>query len=458
MSRQLQRSLALSFALAACTNAPDEDTDAVGPDVADASDDGKADSGSTLRVRAGAMTVWVDRNARISQVNGELVMTVRGRASRTLTGAFSFVPDDAFGSARVVSTSSFEVDLRGGHEINSVLSGMPLFVDLDVATGNEPDYALRLELAPAFVKFSGSSSLNVNTFTAPIFVGKDVPDPLRYQAQVSTSATTPLSVAGAAAQVYPSRGGFAVDLTYDSVDAVLRGTGAVTFAQGSASKVATLGVRTRAIALATADAYDAWPEPTCNVDVYNCALEYQGVDLATCGSYREVSRCAYADICEVTNEAPLSLAPLGLAFVWDSALDDYRDGCSRGGSWCRLDTIEAFMLPECLAEVPTLADVVTRANALTDDQSFAGGDFASGTVLDRAGVQGTPAFSTSYSGGGPSLFQAIDAHMGAGEIQGWQYTEEVPCHNCTDFRTKLILWWPAAFRVVVLEGGHGYDS
>jgi len=36
--------------------------------------------------------------------------------------------------------------------------------------------------------------------------------------------------------------------------------------------------------------------------------------------------------------------------------------------------------------------------------------------------------------------------------------EEVPCPNCTDFRTKLFLWWPAAFRVVAIEAGHGFDS
>ncbi|MBA3462763.1 MAG: hypothetical protein H0T46_22595, partial [Deltaproteobacteria bacterium] len=95
--------------------------------------------------------------------------------------------------------------------------------------------------------------------------------------------------------------------------------------------------------------------------------------------------------------------------------------------------------------------------AATDDQSFAAGPFAVGTVLDREGVQQTPAFSSGYSSG-PALFQAVDAHMGGGEIRAWTVVEEVPCHNCTDHRYKLFVWWPDAFRVVAFEGGFGYDS
>jgi hypothetical protein len=40
-----------------------------------------------------------------------------------------------------------------------------------------------------------------------------------------------------------------------------------------------------------------WPAATCREATYHCTLENQGVDLATCGDYREVSHCAYADIC-----------------------------------------------------------------------------------------------------------------------------------------------------------------
>lgn len=450
--------LALTGALAGCTDAADEDLDPAGPATDSIAADAKADS-SELRIRAGSMTVWIDRAIDVRVTGGELVATITGRASRTLTGAFSFVPDDAFGTARLTGARSFAIDLHGGAELNSILSGLPLFVDLDAATGTEPDYALRLDLQPSFRKFTGSAALRVDTLVRPIFIGKDAPDPLRYHATIATTGTAPMTVTGVATPgIYPVTGGVAVDMTYPALDAALRAGGKLTFKQGAATKSAVLGASVTAIAMTTGDAYDTWPSPTCQLDVYNCQFEFQGVDLATCGDYREVSRCAYADVCEVTDAAPLALAPIDLAFVWADAATAYRNGCNGGGQWCELGEVAAFMLPECLAEVPTLAQVVAIAAAQTDDQDFTVGAFGDGTVLDRAGVQGTSFFTPSYSAGGPALFQAIDGHLGGGEVQGWLYKEEVPCPNCTTFRDKLFLWYPAAFRAVVLEGGHGYDS
>lgn len=209
--------------------------------------------------------------------------------------------------------------------------------------------------------------------------------------------------------------------------------------------------------MTTQDPYEAWPPPRCDVDTYNCTFEHQGVDLQTCGDYRLVSHCAYADICEITNAAPLALRPIDLGFAWQAQAEAYREGCDQGGTWCSLTAIETFMVPECLAQEPTLAEVVAHVAAATDNREFGAGPFASGTVLDRTGVQLTPVFSTSYSTG-PALFQALDAHMGNGEIRAWTVVEEVPCHNCTDHRYKTFVWWPAAFRVVALTGGFGYDS
>ncbi|MDQ3369166.1 MAG: hypothetical protein M3680_27385 [Myxococcota bacterium] len=451
---------ALVLALAACSTGSDEvrDTEAAGPPTAAHADD-KSDS-SELRVRAGNMTVWVDRAVQIRLVGGEPHAIIKGRASRNLDTAFAFVPDDAFGEAAIVSARSFEVTLRGGHEINSIFSGLPLLVSLGAPSDPQTHYTVQLAVRPAFSKFAGTAPLFVSATTRPIFIGRAEADPLRYATRVKGSTTTPFTVLGAGAPtLVPAADGFDVHMSYSDLEAAWLGGGTVTFQlPGGAQKRAVLGARLSGLALTTQDPYEVWPPVTCRAETYACTLEHQGVELATCGDYREVSHCAYADICEITNEAPLQLSPIDLGFAWDAQLTQYRAGCTGGYDWCSLDSIETFTLPECLAEAPTLEQVVAHVAAETDDPGFEAGPYTSGDVLDRAATQATPYFSSSYSAGGPALFDAIDGHMGGGEIRAWTVLEPVPCHNCTSFRSKLFVWWPAAFRVVAIEGRHGYDS
>ncbi len=448
--------LALTFGCA--SPAEEEDTAAAGPETAAAGEDNKSDS-SELRVRAGKMTVWIDRHVAVRLVDGEPQAIVKGRASRTLSAAFAFVPDDAFGEASVTGARSFEVRLRSGHEINSIFSGLPLLVSLDAPSDEATNYTLQLDLRPAFGKFEGSQAVFVGSTTRPIFIGKEAADPLRYSTRVTTSEST-LTVANAGSpQLVPAAGGFDVLMSYADLETAWRAGAKVAFTTGGGTqKRAALEARASEIAMTTADPYDTWPAPTCAVETYNCTLEHQGVDLQTCGDYREVSHCAFADICEITNEAPLALTRIELGFAWETQAEAYREACNSNGTSCSLGTIDTFTIPECLADEPTIARIVAQTAAQTDDQDFVAGPFEQGDVLDRVAVQATPGFSTSYSSGGPALFQAIDSHMGGGEIRAWTVVEEVPCHNCTAFRSKLFLWYPAAFRVVAIEGGHGFDS
>ena len=355
--------LASAVLATACTDVEDEDTDPAGPTTATADADDKADS-TELRVRAGAMTVWIDRTIEVHASGDTLYAVIKGRASRNLTGAFSFVPDDAFGDAVVTGPRSFEIELPGGHILNSLMSGLPLFVDLDVATGAEPDYAVKIDLTAGFTRFSGSSTLMLDALTRPIFIGLDAGEALRYQAVVRTTNPAPVTVTNAGTpEIYPTNGGYAVDFRYSALAAAWANGGRITFRQGAAQKTATLGVRTTAVAMTTLDPYDVWPTPSCQLEVYNCMTEFQGADLAACGTYREVQRCAYVDVCELTDAAPLILSPLDLGFVWSGAAADYRAGCSGGGQWCSLGDVTTFMLPECLAETPTLEQIVAKAAA-----------------------------------------------------------------------------------------------
>lgn len=273
---------------------PDEDSDPAGPDTAGAEADEKADTATELRVRAGKMTVWLDRATSFSMVAGEPEVVMRGRASRNLDSAFSFVPDDAFGEAAVTSARSFEVRLHGGHEINSILSGLPLLVSLVAPSDPTHQYTVQINLRPAFTKFDGSSSLFVVAPTHPIYIGESAEDPLRYATKVATSSSL-LAIDGVNAVIAPATGGFTVDLTYTDLEAVLRANQRVTFrGADGATKRASLENRSVAIALTTKDPYEAFPAPVCTPERFACFQSHSGRDLAACGEFRQVRVCQFA--------------------------------------------------------------------------------------------------------------------------------------------------------------------
>lgn len=460
--QHLPLSLLLLAAGAGCSEfatAEEEDGQADGPttSAADLSDD-KADSAGTIRVRAGQLTVWIQRDVTLVQENGELTATITGRTSRNLTGVLPFVPDDAFGTGEALSARTFSIKVRQGHELNTILSGMPLFVDLDVATGAHADYALRLDLRPQLGGFSGSNQLFVDRLGAPIFVGADKPDPLRYQFNLRTTNPPVAVVAAGAPDVYPSSNGTFADFSYADLAAIWQDDGAVAFTDASgATKAATLHVGLSGVALTTDDAYDVWPAPTCSLAVFNCMREVQGVELATCGTYRELNQCLGSDGCEFGSPA-LELTSLDLSFAWESALAMYGSDCARGGgnSWCDVQEVNTFTLPVCLT--PTFANVVEAALDATNDPAMTIGPFASGDVRSRDNVLGASLFATSLPSGGPGLFTAFDQHFGGGVVHVWTFTDEIPCQNCHSYRTRTVLWWPAAARVVVVDATHGYDS
>jgi hypothetical protein len=438
--------LPLAFAGAGACAAADDTTD--GETTADATT-------GELRVRVGELTLWVDRKVPVDLgPDGQLRATIHARTSRNLTQAFGWVPDDGFGTSTIVGPKSFTIELRRGHEANTMLSGLPLFVSIDVATGTPTHYDARLDLQLGLTSFSGSGALWIDAAVFPEYAGPGE-DPLRYRASVeTTSATLAVQNAGVPT-ITAATGGFTVDWTYDDIQASLLGKKRAKFVTaGGGFKSAVFEIKTVGLDMTTGDATAVWPS-VCEPDVYACMQSAD--DLTTCGHFRDVHRCVYADPCEVNGSSPLELEELDLDFVWASQLDTYLAGCVTGGDWCSVQTLQAYMFAECLAEPATLADIVGQL--LDGDQDWGGGDvFARGTVLDRSGLAGTPLFSGSYSPGGPALFEAIDAHMANGPLEAWKLTEEVPCHNCTDFRDVYVLYYPEAFRVILVEAGHGYDS
>ena len=53
---------------------------------------------------------------------------------------------------------------------------------------------------------------------------------------------------------------------------------------------------------------------------------------------------------------------------------------------------------------------------------------------------------------------SVDAFTGGGTVEAWLSTQELSCHNCHDFGSWAVLYYPGTGTVIVLQGHYGYDS
>ena len=256
--RLVPRVLILPLLVCACADSVLDESGAA--DTAEAGEDGKFDSTGELRVRIDGMTLWVDTFARVEGEGDERVYVIDGRASRNLASVHSWVPDDAFGQAEVVSARSFEVRLTSGHEQNTLLSGMPIFVDLTSTTG-EPAHAA-IWLSPRATRFAGSYKLYVHTAIEPVWSGGE----LSYRGQVTVPAgwQTSATVAGSSAPAVFSLDArhAGIDYTFDQVSRAMVGT-PITITAGDGDEVVqkAVGLSPRAvrIGLTRRDPREVWP-------------------------------------------------------------------------------------------------------------------------------------------------------------------------------------------------------
>ncbi len=239
--------LLLSLAvIPACVDVDDdvpEGEDGVG-DFDDATTDDKADTGE-IRARIDGMTVWVDPVARKTAAG----WTVDARASRNLEDVHAWVPDDAFATTAVTGPRTFTVTFAFGHELNTMLSGTPIFVDVDPVTGDTATAAVFVK--PRLTGFGGSSKLYVHKTVTPVLASGG----LAYRGQVTVSEGygEVASTGGAVTPLDATH--VAIDWTYDAL-----ATGVRVTARGSAvvSKTATLEVAVARLGLTRLDAREVW--------------------------------------------------------------------------------------------------------------------------------------------------------------------------------------------------------
>ncbi|MBL8951448.1 MAG: hypothetical protein JNK82_11760 [Myxococcaceae bacterium] len=380
-------------------------------------------------------------------VTPDATVTFLGRASRLLSNAFSFVPDDAFGTTDFTGRT-FEATLAGGHETNTLLSGLPLLLKLETVTGAERTFFVRLTAGARVRSGSGSTALSVTPRLRPVYVAGPG---LAYRVQF----TAPAAVTGArvligSASLVAARSGtsWVADLSYEQLAAGLGGAQVQVIATAPArsyTRKLKLGVKLEALDLTTLDPYDAWPPVTCGPAAYACVAAAP-TDLGACGDYREVQACAYRVQCEQSFQ--LIESPVA---ALEAARTTFNASAVTGGTWARIGAVRAFDLQGC-------GDFALEAivQKLADEQGAP--TFSMGTVAADAAAAG-PFFSTTYSSAGPALLQAANAWGSDGAPEAWSYTaNNGACHNCTEFEDRVVLFYPGTWRVVVIDGVHGWDS
>lgn len=434
-----------------CDAAPDRDS---GPAVTAQAATAAVTSAlgtAEVRVRADGLTLWLDEQAQITPRSGGMQVTLRGRTSANLSAVASYVPDDAFGRAVLTGPRSFEITLRDGHEINTIASGLPLFLSLSLHSGKT--YGGKLGLAARVLPTPGP--VTIEPLLRPVYI-RDTTNNLRYRGTAQSPSPLAIRTLGGVDPVLTSAGmgRFLYDWDYSGLSQLLDSSSdRVFFSTATTSQSSALALVVHEVGLVRGDAASAWPSPACSRTAYDCirALPASTRDYASCGSYREVARCIGAEICDVVPRPPVTLAlAVRDASSLDAAVRAAHAACPRtGGSWCSVGPALAFTHPRCLSTPPTVQQI--NEEALRETDRSGAFDPRYGVALSRSALLMTQTFRSG-------LLAAIDTFAGDTAVQATQFESEEPCHNCHQFALKYVLYYPATQVVVVVDGSYGYDS
>jgi hypothetical protein len=284
--------LLLASLLTACAPELGAYDDADDSDTLDSATAALGSGVAELHTRIDGLTVWLDAGAHAETRDGRRVWVVGGRASRDLDAVFSFVPDDAYASAKVISARRFEVVLEDGSEINTLLSGLPLFVNVTPKSGVAATAAFWM--APRFTGFTGAEKLFVEEAIRPVWVAGE----LVYRARAHANAPyAQLDVATPAPPAIVTEGvrRWKLDWSFDQmIQAVAKPVAftATSAAGASVGKRAALDFEVNRLELTRDDPYQVWAE-SCEPAVKAClaALPAGQLDTERCGSYRQVLYC-----------------------------------------------------------------------------------------------------------------------------------------------------------------------
>ncbi|MGV3621545.1 MAG: hypothetical protein ACO1OB_12045 [Archangium sp.] len=283
--------VALSLALLSC-----------GPNLASSEEggdqlyEGGNELATELKANVPSLTVWV-KPALVPEIrDGRQVYVLRGRTSQNLDSVNSYVFDDAFGNAAVLSPRTFEVIFDSQSELNSIAAGLRMFLAFHPQSASVEPATASLTFAPTFTSPTGTTSLSVRPDVLAIAVG----DQLTYRAIVKTSNGAPLTATSFDGESLPVAQRNATEWNVDMKFEQLRNasdevnepvTFVTTTSTGPKTKKVTLGVSVKTLELQRGDAYENWPPLQCTPAVQSCLDGLTSNDAERCGGWYPVTRC-----------------------------------------------------------------------------------------------------------------------------------------------------------------------
>lgn len=326
---------------------------------------------SETRAQAPAMTLWMTTLAQPGTEPGSVQLRLSGRASKNLTAVTSYTQEAGpHGTVRLLSARRFEVVLGNLGEIDHVLAGRPLYLDLESSVGQQRHYQARIELRLDLTEFSGDRQIWIGSRITPTYVPADK-DNLRYRGWFS------LPRSADASEVRVEHAGFSVS-ELGSLDnrrwsfdlrtpmlASLLGTPisplSVHAALGGAPLLKSARPEVRVSTLALTPREQPFASETCESAVADCLAD-GSQDPSGCGSYQQIRLClpsAPTSSCEPNLEWAMSDCV-------DRVIQDFATDPDRG--W--LSSLEA--LEYCTNEGDLTGPIFDEICGYAPDTAFCG--------------------------------------------------------------------------------------
>jgi hypothetical protein len=287
MSSSSVSSLLLLITLLACCGPPPEaPPDVTAQEVLVQPDERE------VKLQVAGLTVWV-RASLVWRGQAGRRWIMRGRTGGDLGAVHSFIQDDGFGRAAVVGPRSFEVELDA-HELNSLLSGLRLFVQVTPRAARTAPATLMVQLGATFTEVRGAKQVDVEPGLLAVNHGGD----LRYRGYARARGTiTAASSDGEILNLVPAgQGRWAVDFSFERLEAEAASRGRTRFVvhapeRETARVDVVLGVAEAELFRGELEA--RYPLVSCLPAVQACldGLPDGVLDYAGCGSYRQVAAC-----------------------------------------------------------------------------------------------------------------------------------------------------------------------
>lgn len=252
-----------------------------------------------LAAELGDLSLWISPIVQIERLGGgadgqpgPAVWRVDGRASAPLGSVASWVPDDAFGEARLTGPMSFSITLRERADQSTLASGTPLFLTVWPAGGRRAEAAIWFR--PRLVDEGGSGRLRWQTAIAPVWVEGDV----EYRGAVTVAAGWSLLPEPPMAMRSGSRGEALRPVwTFAELARALSAPAPQLLARArrgdeGVSRAAKVELRATRLGITREDPRQVWPV-VCELPVRACleALPDDHADVEACGTYRQVLAC-----------------------------------------------------------------------------------------------------------------------------------------------------------------------